>query len=96
MVRGGAQPLSRGGRPAAALGRYTEARHRRNICVAVRALRLGRTSFKMEYARDGLVASGRASLILIVNASGEKTPLGRELSTAIRTLDPDCEDGAGP
>ncbi|HVH75516.1 MAG TPA: thioesterase family protein [Stellaceae bacterium] len=68
------------------------------VLVTARSLRLGRTSFEMEYAvwRNGLIASGRASLILIVNESGEKTPLGRELRAAIRALDPDCEDGGPP
>jgi acyl-CoA thioester hydrolase len=68
------------------------------ILVTARSLRLGRTSFEMEYAAwaQGLVASGRASLILVVNSTGEKTPLGRELRVAIRALDPDCEDGGPP
>lgn len=68
------------------------------IFVTARSLRLGRTSFEMEYAAwaQGLVASGRASLILVVNSTGEKTPLSRELRAAIRALDPDCEDGGPP
>ena len=49
------------------------------ILVTARTVRLGRTSFEMEYAvwRDGLCALGRAVLILVVNATGEKTPLPR-------------------
>jgi acyl-CoA thioesterase FadM len=44
----------------------------------------------MEYAvwRDGLCALGRAVLILVINATGEKTPLSRELREAILARDP--------
>ena len=47
------------------------------ILVAARTVRLGRTSFEMEYAvwKEGLAAEGKAVLILVVNATGEKTPL---------------------
>src|SRR5207248_10983719 len=55
------------------------------ILVTARAVRLGRTSFEMEYAvwRDGLCALGRAVLILVVSATGEKTPLPPELRERI-------------
>jgi len=49
------------------------------ILVAARTVRLGRTSLEMEYAvwKERLAAEGKAVLILIlvVNATGEKTPL---------------------
>ena len=51
------------------------------------------TSFEMEYAvwRHGLCALGRAVLILVVNATGAKTPLPESLRRAMLALDP----GAG-
>ena len=60
------------------------------ILVGARTVRLGNTSFDMEYAvwRDGLCALGRAVLILVVNATGEKTPLPPELRESILALDP--------
>ena len=60
------------------------------ILVSARTIRLGRTSFEMEYAiwRDGLYALGRAVLILVINATGEKTPLSRELRGSILARDP--------
>jgi acyl-CoA thioester hydrolase len=60
------------------------------ILVSARTIRLGRTSFEMEYAvwHDGLCAIGRAALILIVNATGEKAPLSRELRESILARDP--------
>ena len=68
------------------------------ILIGARTIRLGRTSFEMEYAvwHDGLCALGRAVLILIVNATGEKTPLPRELRRAILVRDPAArETGRG-
>ena len=55
------------------------------ILVTARTLRLGRTSFEMEYAvwSEGLSAIGRAVLILVINASGEKAPLPPALRAAI-------------
>ena len=63
------------------------------ILVTARTVRLGRTSFEMEYAvwRDGLCALGRAVLILVVNATGEKTPLPPELRERILARDPDAQ-----
>ena len=60
------------------------------ILVSARTVRLGHTSFEMEYAvwRDGLCALGRAALILVVNATGEKTPLPPELRERILARDP--------
>jgi acyl-CoA thioesterase FadM len=60
------------------------------ILVTARTVRLGHTSFDMEYAvwRDGLCALGRAVLILVVNATGEKTPLPPELRERILARDP--------
>ena len=61
-----------------------------DILVTARTLRLGNTSFEMGYAawRGGLVAEGRAVLILVVNATGEKVPLSDELRRRMRVLDP--------
>jgi len=58
--------------------------------VSARTVRLGHTSFAMEYAvwRDGLCAEGHAALILVVNATGEKTPLPLDLRRAILARDP--------
>jgi len=66
------------------------------ILVSARTIRLGRTSFEMEYGawRDGLCALGRAVLILMVNVSGEKVPLPPELRERILAHDPDVA-GAG-
>jgi YbgC/YbaW family acyl-CoA thioester hydrolase len=66
------------------------------ILVSARTIRLGRTSFEMEYAvwRDGLCAIARAVLILVINATGEKTPLSRELRESILARDP-CSREAG-
>jgi acyl-CoA thioester hydrolase len=66
------------------------------ILVSARTIRLGRTSFEMEYGvwRDGLCALGRAVLILIVNATGEKMPLPPELRENILARDPAAETGA--
>ena len=68
------------------------------ILVSARTVRIGRTSFEMEYAawRDGLCALGRAVLTLVVNATGEKTPLPRELRECILARDPDLARGAPP
>jgi acyl-CoA thioesterase FadM len=50
----------------------------------------------MEYAvwRDGLCALGRAVLILVVNATGEKTPLPDELRERILAREPGLDQGA--
>jgi acyl-CoA thioester hydrolase len=63
------------------------------VLVSARTVRLGRTSFEMEYAVwcRGLCAKGRAVLILVVNATGEKVPLPPDLRRAILARDP----GAG-
>lgn len=55
------------------------------ILVTARTLRLGRTSLEMEYAawRDGLAAIGTAVLILVINATGEKTPIPEALRANI-------------
>ena len=65
------------------------------ILVTARTVRLGRTSFEMEYAvwRDGLCALGRAVLILVVNSTGEKTPLPRELRERILAREPGLDAG---
>jgi acyl-CoA thioester hydrolase len=67
------------------------------ILVTARTVRLGRTSFEMEYAvwRDGLCAHGRAVLILVINGTGEKTPLPPELRERILVRDPNAQ-GRGP
>ena len=67
------------------------------ILVGARTVRLGRTSFEMEYAvwHEGLAALGRAVLILVVNATGEKTPLPPELRRAILARDPEARDRTG-
>jgi len=68
------------------------------ILVSARTVRLGRTSFEMEYAawRDGLCALGRAVLILMVNATGEKVTLLSELRGRILSRDPALDRGAEP
>ena len=52
----------------------------------------------MEYAvwRDGLCALGRAVLILVINETGEKTPLPPELRKGILARDPDAQGGGPP
>ncbi len=61
-----------------------------NILVGARTVRLGNTSFEMEYAVwcRGLCAEGRAVLILVVAATGEKTPLAPGLRRAMLARDP--------
>ena len=103
------QPLSRGGRLAALSPNTpgpviaeTGIRYHRplaygdEILVSARTMRLGRTSFEMEYAvwRGGLCALGRAVLILVVNATGEKTALPPELRERILARDPGVHPGA--
>jgi YbgC/YbaW family acyl-CoA thioester hydrolase len=63
-----------------------------DILVTARTVRLGHTSFDMEYAawRSGLCAVGRAALILMVNATGAKAPLDAALREAILARDPDA------
>jgi acyl-CoA thioester hydrolase len=67
------------------------------ILVSARTVRLGRTSFEMEYAvwRRGLCALGRAALILVVNATGEKTPLPEPLRRAMLARDPGASEAGG-
>jgi acyl-CoA thioester hydrolase len=64
------------------------------VLVGARTVRLGRTSFEMEYAvwRQGLCAEGRAVLILVVSATGEKVPLPPRLRSAILACDPGAVD----
>ena len=66
------------------------------ILVSARTVRLGNTSFEMEYAvwRDGMCALGRAVLILVVNATGEKTPLPSALRRAMLARDPGAVESA--
>jgi acyl-CoA thioester hydrolase len=68
-----------------------------DILVSARTVRLGQTSFEMEYAvwRQGLCAIGRAVLILVVNATGEKTPLPETLRRAMLARDPGAGDAGG-
>jgi len=65
------------------------------VLVGARTVRLGRTSFEMEYAvwHDGLCAEGRAVLILVVNATGEKVPLPPALRAAMLARDPAAKEG---
>jgi YbgC/YbaW family acyl-CoA thioester hydrolase len=69
-----------------------------DIMVTARTIRLGRTSLEMQYAawRGGLCALGRAVLILVVNTTGEKTPLPPELRENIVARDPGAVVGAPP
>jgi acyl-CoA thioester hydrolase len=64
------------------------------VLVTARTVRLGHTSFEMEYAVwcRGMCAQGRAVLILIVNATGEKTPLPQALRRAMLGRDPDARE----
>jgi acyl-CoA thioester hydrolase len=64
------------------------------VLITARTVRLGRTSFEMEYAvwRQGLYAQGRAVLILLVNATGEKTPLPEALRRAMLARDPEARE----
>jgi acyl-CoA thioester hydrolase len=66
------------------------------LLVSARTVRLGRTSFEMEYAvwRDGLCAQGRAVLILMVNATGAKTALPEALRRAILARDPGASEAS--
>lgn len=66
------------------------------ILVSARTVRLGRTSFDMEYAvwRDGLCALGRAVLILMVNSTGEKVPLPPSLRDRLLARDAALDRGA--
>ena len=45
--------------------------------------------------REGLCAQGRAVLILVVNATGEKTPLPDTLRRAMLARDPDARETGG-
>jgi acyl-CoA thioester hydrolase len=64
------------------------------VLITARTVRLGHTSFEMEYAVwcDGLCAEGRAVLTLVVNATGAKTPLPPALRRAILVRDPGAAD----
>ena len=64
------------------------------ILVTARTVRLGHTSFEMEYAawRDGLCAIGRAALILMINATGAKTTLPPSLREAMLVRDPGAHE----
>jgi acyl-CoA thioester hydrolase len=64
------------------------------VLVSARTVRLGRTSFEMEYAVwcDGLCAAGRAVLILVVAATGERVPLPPDLRRAILERDSGTAD----
>jgi acyl-CoA thioester hydrolase len=64
------------------------------ILVGARTVRVGRTSFEMEYAVwcRGLCAAGHAVLILMVNATGEKVPLMPALRQAMLARDPDASE----
>jgi len=75
---------------------YRPLAYAKKILVSARAVRLGRTSFEMEYAvwRDGLCALGRAMLILMVNATGQKVTLSPELRGRILSRDPALDRGA--
>ena len=110
MVRGGTQPLPRSRRPRPAIAdtpgpviAETSIRYDRplvyadEILITARTVRLGRTSFEMEYAVwcDGLCALGRAVLILVVNATGEKAPLPPDLRERILARDSGAQSG-GP
>jgi YbgC/YbaW family acyl-CoA thioester hydrolase len=66
------------------------------ILVSARTVRLGRTSFEMEYAAwlGGLCALGRAVLILMVNATGQKVPLSSEIRERIVAREPALNRGA--
>jgi acyl-CoA thioester hydrolase len=66
------------------------------VLVSARTVRLGHTSFEMEYAawRSGLCAQGRAVLILVVNATGAKVPLPPDLRRAILARDPDADEAS--
>jgi len=44
--------------------------------------------------RDGLCASGRAVLILVINKTGEKTPLPSEMRERILAREPGLHPGA--
>jgi acyl-CoA thioester hydrolase len=65
------------------------------ILVSARTVRLGRTSFDMEYAvwRNGLCALGRAVLILVINTTGEKMPLPFEMRERILAREPELRLG---
>ena len=77
---------------------YRPLAYANEILVSARAVRLGRTSFEMEYAvwRDGLCALGRAALILMINATGEKVPLSSEMRESILAREPALDRGAEP
>jgi len=59
------------------------------LLVTARTASMGRTSLVMEYAvwRDGAAARGRAVIVLMVNATGEKAPIPDDMRAAISTLE---------
>lgn len=64
--------------------RYARALYYRDdILVTGRVLEMRNTSFTMEYGvwRDGLMATCRSVLVLMINATGEKVPLPDGLRT---------------
>jgi acyl-CoA thioester hydrolase len=59
------------------------------ILVTARTVSLGNSSLRQEYAvwRDGLVARGSVTAVLMINATGEKVAVPRELRAAIAALE---------
>jgi len=59
------------------------------VMVTARTASMGRTSLVMEYAvwKDGCAASGRGVIVLVVNDTGEKTPIPDGLRAAITDLE---------
>lgn len=77
------------------------------LLVTARTLKLGRTSFEMEYAAwqeasgeetlsapGTLAAIGSAILILVINATGEKTPIPPILRANILAREPELRKDA--
>lgn len=60
------------------------------ILVTARTARIGRTSLVMQYGVwcEGAVARGEAVCVLMVNATGEKTPIPEGVRIAIDRNDP--------
>ena len=67
------------------------------ILISARTIRLGQTSFEMEYAvwQQGLCACGNAVLVLAVNATGAKIPLPPELRRAMLAREPGLREAGG-
>jgi acyl-CoA thioester hydrolase len=74
-----------------------------SFLVTARTRRIGNTSLVMEYAvwREGCVARGEAVCVLMVNATGTKTPIPQEVRAGIaafegRSFDrPEKREGGG-